>query len=152
MQSRTAVEVAQEFLTVLWADATPDDAHLAKALDRLLAASHDVEPADGVDCDVVPPKEEWSELYKQVSVRFPDYGRYAVANSLTLEEGRLITGDPIDDLTDLTTDLRQVVWRGDNFGPDEAAWYFRLMYEVHWGRHARELALFLHSRLTSPPE
>jgi hypothetical protein len=152
MRSRTAIEVARNFLAVVWADVPPDDAQLERALDRLLAAFHDVHPAEGVDCDVVPPKEEWSDLYEQIRVRFPNLGHYTVASPLAVGEGSVLTGDPIDDLADLTSDLRQVVWRGDHFGADEAAWYFHLMYEVHWGRHARELALYLHARLTSSSE
>jgi len=148
MPDETAAEIAQTFLDVLWADTPPSDAQLAAALDRLLAASHDVLPDDGADGDVTPPQDEWSNLYKQIGVRFPDYGYYSVANPLTLGDASVTVGDAIDDLADLTQDLQQVVWRGQHVGASEAAWYFRLMYEAHWGRHARELALFLHARLT----
>jgi hypothetical protein len=54
-------------------------------------------------------------------------------------------GDAIDDLADLTLDMREVVWLAEHVGLDDAHWSFRLHY-FHWGRHARELALYLHSR------
>jgi hypothetical protein len=147
MSDRSAADVARAFLEVVWAEIAPDDAQLAAALDRLLAASHDVPPADGADGDVGPPGDDWSGLYKEVGARFPDYGYYTIASPLDVGEAAVMTGDAIDDLADLTSDLRNVVWRGEHLGADDAAWYFRLMYEVHWGRHARELALFLHARL-----
>lgn len=73
MHSRASVQVAQAFLTVVWADIAPDDAQLAKALDILLGATHDVKPADGVDHDISPLKADWLDLYKQVGARFPDF-------------------------------------------------------------------------------
>jgi hypothetical protein len=152
MPNRSAVDVAQSFLDALWADVAPNDAQLAVSLDCLLAASHDVARAEGVSCEVDPPEDDYSELCEKIANRFPGYGYYSVANPLTVGDASLMTGDAIDDLADLTRDLRQVVWRGKHFGANEAAWYFRLMYEAHWGRHARELALFLHARLTLSAE
>ncbi|SFS03829.1 protein of unknown function [Sphingomonas jatrophae] len=117
------------------------------ALDRLLAAVHDVPEAEPADAEVARTDRDWTSVYGQIATRFPAYGLYAVSSPLALGEAAM-TGDAIDDLADLTEDLREVLWRGEQSGPDDAAWYLRFMYEAHWGRHARELALFLHARLS----
>lgn len=57
-----------------------------------------------------------------------------------------MVGDAIDDLADLTLDMREVVWLADHVGVDDAHWSYRLHF-FHWGRHARELSLYLHARL-----
>jgi hypothetical protein len=151
MQGQRAIDAAKGFLDVLWAGVPPTDTALAAAVDRLLAASHDVSPSDGMDSDLDPPTEDWSSLYTQIAARFPDYGLYAVAEPLVLGECVVMAGDAIDDLADLTKDLREVLWRSEHIGVDDGAWYFRLMY-FHWAHHARQLALFLHARLMSRHE
>jgi len=145
--SLSATAVAQSFLSVLWADNPPTDLELLVAVDRLLAAVHEVLPASPNDDEVELPERNWTAVYDEIAARFPTYGFYAVADPRTLGEAPM-TGDAIDDLADITNDLRQVLWHGERSGPDEAGWYFRFSYETHWGRHAREFALFLHSRLT----
>jgi len=95
--------------------------------------------------EVEPPREDWRSLSKGVAERFPAYGYYPVAD-LTASPGEAaMTGDAIDDILDITLAMREVVWRAENFGIDDAVWYFRLD-DFHWGRHARELALYLHAR------
>jgi len=37
------------------------------------------------------------------------------------------------------------VWRFDHLGADDAHCYLRLLH-FHWGRHLRELSLYLHTR------
>jgi hypothetical protein len=123
----SAIDIAQSFLDVVWADVPPTDAELLAAVDRLLVAVHDVpdtEP-DGADADL--PKRDWETVYKQIAARFPAYGLYAVADPLASRDAAMMTGDAIDDLADLTSDLREVLWRGDQCGPDEAAWYLRFL-------------------------
>lgn len=51
-----------------------------------------------------------------------------------------------DDLSDLTLDMREVVWTAEHLGIDDAHFAFRLLF-FHWGQHARELSLYLSSRL-----
>jgi hypothetical protein len=135
MQTQSAVELAQAFLDILWADPAPNDQALAIALDRLLAATHDVAEGDVEDVSTPSPESDWQALYKEVREHFPDYGYYAVASPLEAIAEACMTGDVIDDLADITKDLREVLWRGDAFGSDEANWHFRFAYETHWGRH-----------------
>jgi hypothetical protein len=39
-----------------------------------------------------------------------------------------MTGDAIDDLMDITLDMREVVWLADHVGVDDAHWSFRLRF------------------------
>jgi hypothetical protein len=57
-----------------------------------------------------------------------------------------VVGDAIDDLADLTLDMREAVCLGDHVSVDDAHWSYRLHFP-HWGRHARELSLYVHARL-----
>src|SRR4051812_39261736 len=140
-----AAQIAREFLAAAWEGEAPDDATLLRALDRLLSRSHDVPWGYCADTDDDPPATDGAALYQEVSRRFPDYGMYPVVDPLAPIEDDKMLGDAIDDLTDITRDLREVLWRDDNLGSGDAAWYFRLMH-FHWARHARELGLYLHAR------
>lgn len=97
------------------------------------------------DTDLEAPRAEGPALYKEVAGRFPAYGLYPVSDPLASIEDAAMIGDAIDDLSDLTLDMREIVWLADHIGLDDAHWPFRLHY-FHWGRHARGLALYLHAR------
>lgn len=71
MTKPTAVTIAQSFLSVLWADVPPSDAQLLVALDRLLAAVHDVPRTEPSEGNVDPPERDWSSVYNQIAARFP---------------------------------------------------------------------------------
>ena len=145
MAELAGVAAAAHFLSIVWDDDAPGDQLLLAALDRLVSAYHDAPEAGPADTDVEPPREDGAALYRQVADRFPAYGLYPVSDPTALPDDASAMGDAVDDITDLTLDMREVVWRAENFGPDDAHWFFRLFY-FHWGRHARELALYLHSR------
>lgn len=57
-----------------------------------------------------------------------------------------MVADAIDDLADLTLDMREVLWFADHFSLNDAHFAFRLHF-FHWGQHARELSLYLCGRL-----
>ena len=61
-----------------------------------------------------------------------------------------MTGDAIDDLADIAGDLEEVLRRFEHSGKNAGDWYFRMLFEIHWGRHLRELQLYLHAKLTDP--
>lgn len=58
----------------------------------------------------------------------------------------LMMADAIDDLADLTSDMREVVWIAEHLGIDDAHFTFRVLFS-HWGQHVRELSLYLCGRL-----
>lgn len=148
--TRSAADIARDFLALVWDDAPPDDTALGRALDRLLAESHDVPEAAPAGTGRDPPALDGTALYREAGDRFPDYGFYPIGDPLGAVTDDLMLADAIDDLVDLTRDLREVIWRDAHLGPDDAAWYFRLMF-FHWGAHARGLTLYLHARRFDQP-
>lgn len=141
----SAADLARDFLSVVWEGEKPTIEVLSQSLDKLLAQSHEIAFADCAEEDRDPPTIDGSALYQEVAARFPDLGMYPVADPLApIDDDKMMT-DAIDDIADITRDLREVVWREENLGASDAAWCFRLLF-FHWGRHARELSLYLHAR------
>jgi hypothetical protein len=68
-----------------------------------------------------------------------------MADALVLEPTSAMVGNAIDDLTDISGDLREVLWRYETLGADDALWHFHFLFLIHWGQHARELSLYLHA-------
>lgn len=145
MITSPAIDAARHFLAVVWDGQMPSDETLQEALDRLLAAYHLTPDAGPSDSELEAPRQDGPSLYKEVAARFPDYGLYPVADPVASLEDAAMMGDAIDDLADITLDIREVVWLADHLGVNDAHWSFRLLY-FHWGRHARELSLYLHAR------
>lgn len=145
MDKSPAIEAARHFLTVVWGGEAPSDEALLEALDRLVFAYHHTPDAGPSDTDLKAPRFDGATLYEEVARRFPDHGHYPVSDPTASREDAAMMGDAIDDLADLTLEMRQVVWLADHIGPHDAHWFFRLHF-FHWGRHARELSLYLHAR------
>lgn len=146
MDISPAIAAAREFLAVVWDGPPPSDAALAAALDRLVVTYHATPDAAPSDSDLEAPRQDGATLHKELSARFPDYGFYPIADPAGLPGAEPpMVGDAIDDLADLTLDMREAVWLADHVSLDEAHWSFRLLF-FHWGRHARELSLYLHAR------
>lgn len=139
------VAAARQFLAVVWAGGRPTDAALTAVLDQLLAAYHHTPDAMPSDSDLEAPREGGSEFFKLVGSRFPDFGFYPVADPMEEPGGLTMTGDAVDDIGDITLDMREVVWLADHVGVDDAHWAFRLLF-FHWGTHARDLVRYLHGR------
>lgn len=135
----------RHFLSVVWDGEPPTDKALSEALDRLVVAYHDTPDALVSDNEQEAPREDGVSLYKKVALRFPDYGWYPVAYPLEPADQEMGMADAIDDLADLTCDLREVVWLADNVSVNDAHWEFRQQY-LHWGQHARRLSLYLFAR------
>ncbi len=117
----------------------PTAAELALSLDRL-AVSFGETPgsSSGTDFDNVP-----SVTRAAIATRFPDFGLYAISAPLDLG-GDGMTGDAIDDLLDLTNDLRQALGIATQVSEVAAIGHLYLL-AFHWMRHLRELSLYLHA-------
>lgn len=146
MNRSQAIAAAEHFLATVWGDKLPSDEALLSALDRLVAAYHETPHGDATDAEIDAPRQDGPSLYKQVAERFPAYGYYPVADPTKSLDDALMTADAIDDLADLTLDMREVLWFAENVSIDDAHFAFRL-HHFHWGQHARELAIFLCGRL-----
>jgi hypothetical protein len=146
MNNSATLDSARHFLTTVWDGEVPTDKALLAALDRLIETYHHTPEEAPSDSDLEPPRSGGPQLYAEVGQRFSSYGLYPKSDPADPPDAAVaLVGDAIDDLADLTLDMREVVWLGENIGLADAHWFFRLQYS-HWGRHARELALYLHAR------
>lgn len=146
MQSSPALQAAKQFLSIVWDGDTPSDEALLAALDGMVAAYHVTPEGEVSDPDVEAPRQEGTSLFAEVAARFPKFGPYPVADPSKSMDDALMMADAIDDLADLTLDMREVVWTAEHLGIDDAHFAFRLLF-FHWGQHARELSLYLCSRI-----
>ena len=146
MSSSPAIHAANHFLSIVWDGDRPDDETLLAALDNLVAAYHETPIGHVSDADVDAPRQEGASLYAEVASRFPAFGTYPVADPTKPMDNSLMVADAIDDLADLTSDMREVVWFAENVSLGDAHFAFRLHF-FHWGQHARELSLYLCGRL-----
>ena len=146
------VSVARHFLRMLTDGKPPSKEELARALDKLAVAYHEGPAGDPAEEDVDAPSDNYQDRYRRLRERFPNLGYYSVADPMEVPNEKPIVGDPIDDLADIAADLEQVLWRFEHVGPDDAHWHFKMLFEIHWGRHLRELALYLHASIQAGDE
>ncbi|AQR73729.1 DUF5063 domain-containing protein [Sphingomonas sp. LM7] len=139
------ISAAQRFVDLVTKEKNPSIAMLARRLDELALSYHDTPPGDPDESDERPTHEDRVK-YADIGSRFPDLGYYGSADPKGVP-GEAIVGDAIDDIMDIANDLKEVLWRFDKFGPNDAHWYFRFLYQMHWGEHLRDLARYLYSRL-----
>jgi hypothetical protein len=145
MKPSPIIQTAWRLLDLTLQEEPPTDAALAEALDELALAYHQVPEGRAATGIEEPPVRDGAALRDLITARFPAYGLYAVADPLGLSSDKAGTGDAIDDLVDLAGDMAEAVWRFDHLGADDAHHYLRLLH-FHWGRHLRELSLYLHAR------
>ncbi len=145
MKPAPIIQTAWRMLDLILQDEPPTDAALALALDELALAFHEVPEGRAATGIKEPPRRDGAGLRAIIAARFPAYGYYAVVDPLDSATGTVRTADAIDDLVDIAGDLAEAVWRFDHLGADDAHHYLRLLY-FHWGRHLRELSLYLHAR------
>lgn len=136
---------ARRFVDFVTKSENPAVDTLARLLDELALSYHDTPFGDPHESEERPPSED-RVAHIDVRTRFPALGYYGSADPKAVP-GEALIGDAIDDIMDITNDLKEVLWRWDRFGPDDAHWYFRFLYQIHWGEHVRDLARYLHSRL-----
>ncbi|QGX96860.1 hypothetical protein EI983_00610 [Roseovarius faecimaris] len=150
MEESAAVRAADQFLKDVWTGEPPTVSRLIELLDALIASYHLTTEAIAPEATTDPPNRDWKAVYDQTAKRFPNLGLYPIADPLAEGAGTLMMGDAIDDIADITSDLRDVVWVAENHGAKCADTHFRQLY-VHWGTHARELLLLLHAKQTWQP-
>ena len=143
------IEAIEAFLELVLHRVSPASADLARCLDDLAAITHRLPTGDGSGDFADPPGQDYKATYAAIAARFPALGLYAVADPLSLDDGRAMIGDAIDDLADIAGDLQEVAWLWRNAGPEPAQWQFHLLYRAHWGQHLHALRLYLHARLVN---
>jgi hypothetical protein len=145
---KSAIRDFLELVSGEQCSAVPTDRALERALDRLALAQHYVECGDDDTDYPDPPRTNQSVRRAAIESRFPMLGCYTVAAE-PLEvpcDAGTSTADAIDDLVDIARELEEVAWRWDNTSEDDALWCFAFSYRAHWGKHLRELQLYLAAR------
>lgn len=145
MKPSPIIQSAWSLLDLILQEEPPNDTALAQALDELALAAYDIPPGSAAETDREPPPRDQTTMRAIIEARFPDYGWYATVLDPLVLPGDPGTGDAIDDLLDIAGDLAEAVWRADHLGADDAHWFLHLM-QLHWGRHMRDLSLYLHAR------
>ena len=112
-----------------------------------------------LDSDDVAPIEsvEWSrpdyndqDIRTSLSSHFPELGFYWQALDMNMasgEEGKLAVGDAIDDLLDITKELREVAWFEKHHGKEEALAALRFRHSSHLYMHVFPLRLYLEGKI-----
>jgi hypothetical protein len=146
------IDAVREFLSLIGGgpgspEPTPD--RLERSLDRLAYVQRMVtgirEPADAE----TPPGVDYRELRAAVAARFPDLGCYRLPSPiLRLGEGEIEVADAVDDLTEIASALKDVVWCLEHLGLEGALWQFRQGYASHWRERLRGLQFHLLSPQT----
>jgi hypothetical protein len=126
---------------------------LAEHLVGLYAAGMRL-PFPGGDDDFDAPasmtSEEWQELYQRLGSKLGNVAFYSVMFDPYELGATPVTGSLADDAADIYRDLRvglNVI--ESEGGLDNAVWEWRFGFDNHWGKHAAEALLALHS-LTHP--
>jgi hypothetical protein len=122
------IVAVRRFLRLVEEGDPPSDRALAKGLDELALAYYICPDSNPAEDNSDPPEADYKQLYAALCARFPEYGYYAMADPLEVLPEKPSVGDAIDDLADIVLDLREVLWRFETLGADDAHWLFRLMF------------------------
>ena len=124
-----------------------DHRRLSRLLDRLASARGGCPSAAHPEGTV--PRAGEGHRRSRLAARFPELGYYATVDPLEVPAEQPTAddaiGDAIGDLMDIQGALLTVARHLVHGGPEEAARYFAWSHDVHWGRHLRELQLYLHA-------
>jgi hypothetical protein len=123
------ISVARRFVNLATVGPISSVATLARCVDELAFSYHDTPTGEPSEKDHAPPSGI-DATRASIAARFPDLGQYGTVFGIELP-GEAIVGDAIDDLLDITNDLKKVFWRFDRLGADDAHWHFRMLFQFH---------------------
>jgi hypothetical protein len=135
----------ENYLDVLQGKRGPKLSELAKALDRLVTTYHQT-PAVGPDTaeGSAAPRIDERPIIDAATAAFPDLGWYALVDPEDGQDQRIGMSIAVGDLTEIASDLHEVLWLFENASHNDAVWQFRWGYQSHWGRHLHEIRPYLH--------
>ena len=145
MDKPANILAAERFVELVTKCDNPSIQVLSRHLDELALNYHDTPDGNPADSNE-QPGPGYRVSHADIGRRFPGLGFYGTTDP-TAVPGEPLVGDAIDDIMDIANDLKEVLWRYQRFGPDDADWHFRFLYRVHWGEHLRDLARYLHAHL-----
>jgi hypothetical protein len=144
MDATPTISETRRILLLIEGGEPPSDEQLSRALDELVLVYHHCPPGDPTGPEADPPRDSFRIPYAVMGAHFPDYGYYASADPTKVLDEEPCVGDAIDDLIEIVRDLREVSWRFDALGPDDAHWHLRFLFRINWGGHLRSLSHYLH--------
>jgi hypothetical protein len=94
-----------------------------------------------------PPVRDYSQWRELIGEHFPNLGYYNTPSTISVGvgEAEMLTGDALDDLTDIASDLSKIMWLWEYTSENNALWHLRFSYETHWGSHLKCLQMYLHA-------
>ena len=142
MNNDALYRLIEEFLHLVessTASAEKNEKSLVRLLDSLAywVPRAKAEDPPGVDTGHRSHNVSRAELFK----RFPEFGFYT-DGGVELE-GEFTVGDAIDDLLDITLELKEVLWLKRNVSEEESIWQLQFGFESHWEAHLRPLQWIL---------
>ncbi len=90
-------------------------------------------------------KSKLPNIRTNVISNFPEFGLYKIANDITNFDNidDILTGDAIDDLSDIIIDLLEVKWSIENNSFNDGIWHFKLAFETHLKQHILDLLNYI---------
>ena len=118
---------------------------LKKALVDLYALYVNLEPSFDERLYEEVERLDYGLVYAHVKVNFPEFHDYKQLDQFLdpYQKPEILTGDAIDDLSDLIIDLSEVAWRLQNTSLDDALWYFNTLMRIHSEEHVLNLLRYL---------
>jgi len=115
--------------------------HLVKIYDLYFDIEYKFDKTNFPDLD----KSKFPDIRKNVESNFRDYGFYKTILDIndfqTFED--IGTGDAIDDLLDIITDLIELKWRIENNSLADGLWFFEHVFRTHTQQHILDLLNFM---------
>ena len=91
------------------------------------------------------PIFDYDSIKKNVEANFPDFGWYhsVYESHLILPDAYLVTGDAIDDLSDIIKDMLKIKWQFKNSSEQYAKWCFKDLMQMHSEQHLVDFLKYL---------
>jgi hypothetical protein len=121
---------------------------LEKHLIGLYSCYFDIEyQFDEADYEVFD-KPNYSKIRQNVISNFKEFGFYNDLSNIQMidKQTEIITGDAIDDLTDIVLDLLEIKWRAENNSLNDALWFFQFTFHTHTQQHLIGLLKYMQQR------
>lgn len=93
-------------------------------------------------------KPNYASFRENIASNFPAWGWYhmVIDGHQILKDAAIVTGDAVDDLTDIILELLEVKWRYTHNSLEDAAWFFKFIFKAHIQQHLLDLLSFLKSK------
>lgn len=114
-------------------------------LDLVAYQMHSIKPSGEFNGKEIP-ENNYNEIRATISKRFDKWGYYNTVEDVTVKiaETEILTGDAIDDMTDIINDLKMIMWSYNNEDEQTAIWHLHDSYFHHWREHLRNLQFYIH--------